>query len=246
MPTDRGGWERLQSCRDRGKNLEKERLVRTSVRNDGKGLRQRQLRGSTGDHRRVCQYNLGRRTRRGYGHENGDVIKIRKDDVLHSSGNFSDDGKEAFYALYHLNREVLDYCTAYEKSSELKADGLSEKYRCLAEFNGTVLAAKYNEEYGFEFVTWDRTYDGKAVCQGKYFEDYAAAKENFATRSGLIDKDKLFTTEELERIGKCVDFTMRHNGDLNFDDCECLKKLNEKILESLPEQQQSGSPEMSM
>lgn len=176
----------------------------------------------------------------------GDVIKIRKDDVLHSSGNFSDDGKEAFYALYHLNREVLDYCTAYEKSSELKADGLSEKYRCLAEFNGTVLAAKYNEEYGFEFVTWDRTYDGKAVCQGKYFEDYAAAKENFATRSGLIDKDKLFTTEELERIGKCVDFTMRHNGDLNFDDCECLKKLNEKILESLPEQQQSGSPEMSM
>ena len=176
----------------------------------------------------------------------GDVIKIRKNDVLHSSGNFTDDGKEAFYALYHLNREVLDYCTAYEKAEPLIANGLSGKYRCLAEFNGTVLAAKYNEEYGFEFVTWDRTYDGKAVCQGKYFEDYAAAKENFATRSGLIDKDKLFTTEELERIGKCVDFTMRHNGDLNFDDCECLKKLNEKILESLPEQQQSGSPEMSM
>ena len=175
----------------------------------------------------------------------GDVIKIRKDDVLHSSGNFTDDGKEAFYALYHLNREVLDYCTAYEKAELLIADGLSEKYHCLAEFGGTVLAAKHTE-YGFEFVTWDRTYDGKAVCQGKYFEDYAAAKENSATRSGLIDKDKLFTTEELERIGKCVDFTMRHNGDLNFDDCECLKKLNEKISESLPEQQQSAAPEMSM
>ena len=175
----------------------------------------------------------------------GDVIKIRKDDVLHSSGNFTDDGKEAFYALYHLNREVLDYCTAYEKAEPLIADGLSEKYHCLAEFGGTVLAAKHTE-YGFEFVTWDRTYDGKAVCQGKYFEDYAAAKENFATRSGLINKDKLFTTEELERIGKCVDFTMRHNGDLNFDDYECLKKLNEKISESLPEQQQSEAPEMSM
>lgn len=138
-----------------------------------------------------------------------------------------------------------EYCSAYEKAAPLKAEGLSGNYRCLSEFNGTVLAAKHTE-YGFEFVTWDRTFDGKAVCQGKYFEDYAAAKENFATRSGLIDKDKLFTTEELERIGKCVDFTMRHNGDLNFDDCECLKKLNEKILESLPEQQQSGSPEMSM
>ena len=162
----------------------------------------------------------------------GDVIKIRKDDVLHSSGNFTDDGEEAFYALYHLNREVLDYCTAYEKSTELKADGLSEKYRCLAEFNGTVLAAKYNDEFGFEFVTWDRTYDGNSVWHGNYYSDYAAAKENFATRSGLIDKDKLFSMEELERIGKCVDFTMRHNGDLNFDDCECLKKLNEKISES--------------
>lgn len=178
--------------------------------------------------------------------DGGDVIKIRENDVLYSNGDFSEVGKDAFYALYHLNREVLDYCTAYEKAEPLIADGLSEKYRCLAEFNGTVLAAKYNEEYGFEFVTWDRTYDGKAVCQGKYFEDYAAAKENFATRSGLIDKDKLFTTEELERIGKCVDFTMRHNGDLNFDDCKCLKKLNEKISESLPEQQQSAAPEMSM
>ena len=178
--------------------------------------------------------------------DGGDVIKIRENDVLYSNGDFSEVGKDAFYALYHLNREVLDYCTAYEKSSELKADGLSGKYRCLAEFNGKVLAAKYNEEYGFEFVTWDRTYDGNAVCQGNYFENYAAAKENFATRSGLIDKDKLFSTEELEQIGKCVDFMMRHNGDLNFDDCECLKKLNEKISESLPEQQQSGSPEMSM
>ena len=176
----------------------------------------------------------------------GDIIKIRKDDVLYSDGEFSETGREAFYALYHLNREVLDYCSAYEKATPLVADGLSEKYRCLAEFGGAVLAAKYNDEFGFEFVTWDKTYDGKSVCQGNYFEDYAAAKENFAARSGLIDKDKLFSMEELERIGKCVDFTMRHNGDLNFDDCECLKKLNEKISESLPEQQQSGSPEMSM
>ena len=175
----------------------------------------------------------------------GDVVKIRENDVLYSNGDFSEVGKDAFYALYHLNREVLDYCTAYEKAKPLIADGLSENYRCLSEFNGTVLAAKHTE-YGFEFVTWDRTYDGNAVCQGNYFENYAAAKENFAARSGLIDKDKLFSTEELERIGKCVDFTMRHNGDLNFDDCECLKKLNEKISESLPEQQQSAAPEMSM
>ena len=175
----------------------------------------------------------------------GDVIKIRKDDVLYSDGDFSETGREAFYALYHLNRSVLDYCSTYEKATLLVADGLSENYRCLAEFGDAVLAAKYNDEFGFEFVTWDRTYDGKAVCQGKYFEDYVSAKEDFAIRSGLVDKDKLFTTEELEQIRKCVDFTARHNGDLNFDDCENLKKLDEKISENLSEQQ-SEAPEMSM
>ena len=152
---------------------------------------------------------------------------------------------DAYFEIKKIAGTVSEYCSAYEKAAPLKAEGLSGNYRCLSEFNGTVLAAKHTE-YGFEFVTWDRTYDGKAVCQGNYHNNYMAAKEDFAVRSGLVDKDKLFSTEELEQIGKCVDFMMRHNGDLNFDDCECLKKLNEKISESLPEQQQSEAPEMSM
>ena len=176
----------------------------------------------------------------------GDVIKIRKDDVLHSSGNFTDEGKEAFYALYRLSRSVLDYCSAYEKAAPLVADGLSNKYRCLAEFNETVLAAKYIEKHGFEFVTWSRTYDGKSLWQGHYYSDYAKAKEDFATRSGLVDQDKLFSAEELKQIGKCVDFTMQNCGDLRFEEGDALQKLNEKISESLPEQQQSEAPEMSM
>ena len=175
--------------------------------------------------------------------DGNEVAKIFDNGMISAPDGTSGD---AYFEIKKIAGAVSEYCSAYEKAAPLKAEDLSGNYRCLAEFNGTVLAAKYNEEYGFEFVTWDRTYDGKAICQGKYFENYAAAKENFAVRSGLVDKDKLFSTEELERIGKCVDFTMRHNGDLNFDDCECLKKLNEKISESLPEQQQSGSPEMSM
>ena len=174
--------------------------------------------------------------------DGNEVAKIFDNGMISAPDGTSGD---AYFEIKKIAGTVSEYCSAYEKSAPLKAEGLTENYRCLSEFNGTVLAAK-NTEYGFEFVTWNKTYDGKAVCQGKYFEDYAAAKENFATRSGLIDKDKLFSMEELERIGKCVDFTMRHNGDLNFDDCECLKKLNEKISESLPEQQQSAAPEMSM
>ncbi len=153
---------------------------------------------------------------------------------------------DSYSQIDKIMKEAYDFCSAYAKAAPLKADGLSEKYRCLAEFNGTVLAAKYNEDYGFEFVTWDRTFDGKGVTQGNYYSDYSAAKENFATRSGLINKDMLFSAEELEQIRKCVDFTARHNGDLRFEDCQYLQKLNEKISESLPEQQQDEAPEMSM
>ena len=159
--------------------------------------------------------------------------------------NSNDSSDEEYLKIKGIVRNVNEYCNAYEKSPLLKAEGLTGGYHCLSEFNGTVLAAK-SGEYGFEFVTWERTFDNKGVTQGDYYSDYSAAKEGFATRSGLIDKNKLFDVEELENIRKCVNFTARHNGDLNFDDCEKLKILSEKISESLPEQQQNDAPEMSM
>ncbi len=157
----------------------------------------------------------------------------------------NDNSDESYINIKGIVRNVSEYCSVYEKSPLLKADGLSGDYRCFSEFNGTVLAAK-NTEYGFEFVTWDRTFDGNGVTQGNYYSDYSAAKENFSVRSGLVDKNKMFDIEELENIRKCVNFTAIHNGDLKFDDCEELKKLSEKISESLPEQQQSNAPELSM
>ncbi len=174
---------------------------------------------------------------------NGVVIAFVND--IRMINNSNDSSDEEYLKIKGIVRTVNEYCGAYEKSPLLKAEGLTGDYHCLSEFNGTVLAAK-NTEYGFEFVTWERTFDNKGVTQGNYFTDYAAAKENFATRSGLIDKNKIFDVEELENIRKCVNFNARHNGDLNFDDCEKLKTLSEKISESLPEQQQSDAPEMSM
>jgi hypothetical protein len=174
--------------------------------------------------------------------DGNEVAKIFDNGMMSAPGDTSDD---VYFEIKEIAGTVSEYCSVYEKAAPLKATDLSGNYRCLSEFNGTVLAAK-NTEYGFEFVTWDRTFDGKGVTQGNYYSDYSAAKENFATRSGLIDKDKLFSTEELEQIRKCVDFTARHNDDLRFEDCQYLKKLNDKISESLPERQQSESPEISM
>lgn len=152
---------------------------------------------------------------------------------------------EAYFKIKDIARTVSEYCSAYEKAPVLKAESLSGNYRSLSEFNGTVLAAK-NTEYGFEFVTWDRTFDGKGVTQGNYYDDYAAAKENFATRSGLIDKDKLFSDDHIERLRYCIKFALKNDENMTFLCQKDLESLKEKIDEIVPEQQQSSSPEMSM
>ena len=102
---------------------------------------------------------------------------------------------EKYSQIKKTAADVSEYCSVYEKAAPLSMESLSGNYRCLADFNETVLAAKYNAEYGFEFVTWTKSYDGKSVCQGNYFTDYNAAKENFAVRSGLVDEDRIIKND---------------------------------------------------
>ena len=96
------------------------------------------------------------------------------------------------------------------------------------------MAAKYSDRNEFEFVTWDRTYDCKGVCQGNYYGDYFAAKEDFAVRSGLVDKERLFSDDELLKLNCCVDFTLENGEYLNYDEEQALTRLKEKIEEITP------------
>ncbi|MCM1167335.1 MAG: hypothetical protein NC299_16905 [Lachnospiraceae bacterium] len=162
--------------------------------------------------------------------------------LINATNNNSD---EEYLKIKSTVRNINDYCEVFEKAPLLNANGLSGDYHCLSEFNGTVLAAK-NTTLGFEFVTWERTFDGKGVTQGNYYTNYLAAKENFAVRSGLVDKHKMFDVAELADIRKCVNFVLENDGNLHFDEYNELKKLSEKISEIVPEQRQSDAPEMSM
>ncbi len=141
---------------------------------------------------------------------------------------------DEYHDILQAARNIYEYCSVYEKAAPLKAERLSENYRCLAEFNGTVLAAKYSEHNEFEFVTWDRTYDGMGVCQGNYHSDYFAAKEDFAVRSGLVEKERLFSDDELLKLNCCVDFTLENGEYLDYDEEQALTRLKEKIEEIAP------------
>ncbi len=55
---------------------------------------------------------------------------------------------------------VMEYMTLLENAPPLKADGLADGYRVLAEFNGTVLAGT-ETLLGAQFVTWAWTMTGR-------------------------------------------------------------------------------------
>lgn len=159
-----------------------------------------------------------------------DICTIHSDKMTFKRGE-DDTPLEQLIDIYHT---VQEYTAAYEKAPELKA---VENYKLLSEFNGTVLAAKDMGFNGFQFVTWGRCSDGVTVTLEHYHADnYAAAKEDFATRSGLIPSHRLFTNEELAEIKRCVEFTLDNDETLTFESEKKLNELADKINESLPEQ----------
>lgn len=110
--------------------------------------------------------------------------------------------EDALDQARHIAAETLTYMRQMTAAPLLVADGLSGDYRVLAEFDNVVLAGHERKGgYGVEFVTWERIQNGTGLWQGNYYENnYAAAKQEFATRSGLIPSSLLFTQEQLAVI----------------------------------------------
>jgi hypothetical protein len=98
--------------------------------------------------------------------------------------------------IYDGQKEL---CTLFVNAEELKAEGLRDGYKQLMDYNGYVLAMSETFN-GYEFMSWQYSYDGKAVNLGRYFNDYESAKENMAIRCGLIDRSKMFTETEMKLI----------------------------------------------
>ena len=59
--------------------------------------------------------------------------------------------------VYEIVRNTAEYMRQMEMAPFLKADGLEDGYKVLADFNGTVLAG-VQSKHGVHFVTWDWAY----------------------------------------------------------------------------------------
>ena len=118
--------------------------------------------------------------------------------------------------VYEIVRNTAEYMRQMETAPFLKADGLEDGYKVLADFNGTVLAG-VQSKHGVHFVTWDWAYGHTGVCHGHYFmENYAGAKQDFAIRSGLIQKEQLFTPEQMTEIYRCCADSVRRCTSLDM------------------------------
>lgn len=164
----------------------------------------------------------------------------------------ADSHKETLDALSSTAHSIRKYVSLYESAPSLGIDDLPE-YRRISEYDDVVLGAMYSEQQGFMFSTWRQNKEKKYVAHGDYSPDYEYAKESFITRSGLIDKNRLFTPEEAENLYRCLGYVRENCETLTYDQEQQLKSLAEKLTrgypqfeDGLPSFEQDSSPQLNM
>ena len=157
----------------------------------------------------------------------------------HAEDIEGDERNEAFHKLLDITGRVSEYMRLMEQGPRLEATGLHEDFRLLAEFNGIVLAGhKFADAPGHQFATWERDYDRTGVIYGHYTNDFIAAKEDFATRSGLVQKGRQFTEEQLAELYRCIHETLDAEYGITPEREKLLRETAEQIERAVPDLEQ--------
>ncbi|MCI6605792.1 MAG: hypothetical protein MSC56_07870 [Clostridiales bacterium] len=140
--------------------------------------------------------------------------------------------------------QVKEYMRIFERASALKAAGLQDTFKVLADFGDAVLAGQLGKK-GAQFVTWEWDFDRQGVHAGHYFmENYEAAKLDFAARAGLINEQRLFSDEQLGVIRNACAFALEDDATLSYAEEKQLQSVQEQIELLLPQQTQEQRPTM--
>ena len=133
---------------------------------------------------------------------------------------------------------VKEYMRIFERAPALKATGLEDTYKVLADFGDAVLAGQLGKK-GARFVTWEWDFDRQGVHAGHYFmENYEAAKQDFAVRAGLVESQRLFSDEQLAVIRNACAFALEDDATLSYAEEKQLQSVQEQIEMLLPQKEQ--------
>ena len=139
---------------------------------------------------------------------------------------------------------VKEYMQIFDRAPALKAVGLDDTYKVLADFGDAVLAGQLGKK-GTRFVTWEWDFDRQGVHAGHYFmENYEAAKKDFAVRAGLVESQRLFSDEQLAVIRNACAFALEDDATLSYAEEKQLQSVQEQIELLLPQQTQEQRPTM--
>ena len=157
----------------------------------------------------------------------------------------NDEAGDLYHGVAQTSDEVFSYVEAVQNATRLKASGLSEDFRLLADFGGAVLAGRERENgWGYQFVTWLWDYDRNGVSLGHYYEDdYHAAKQDFDVRSGLISKAQLFSDEELSELYRATDYLLENDSEFQQEHLKAIQTARTKIEYIVPNLQEKLEPE---
>ena len=140
--------------------------------------------------------------------------------------------------------QVKEYMRIFDRAPALKAVGLEESYKVLADFGDAVLAGQFGKT-GARFVTWEWDFDRQGVHAGHYFmENYEAAKQDFAVRAGLVERQRLFSDEQLAVIRDTCEFALEDDATLSYAEEKQLQSVQEQIELLLPQQERNQHPTM--
>ena len=140
--------------------------------------------------------------------------------------------------------QVKEYMRIFERAPALKAAGLEDTYKVLADFGDAVLAGQLGKKCA-RFVTWEWDFDRQGVHAGHYFmENYEAAKQDFAARASLVNEQRLFFDEQLAVIRNACAFALEDDATLSYAEEKQLQSVQEQIELLLPQQTQEQRPTM--
>ena len=139
---------------------------------------------------------------------------------------------------------IKEYMRIFECAPALKAVGLEDTYKVLADFGDAVLAGQLGKK-GARFVTWEWDFDRQGVHSGHYFmENYEAAKQDFAVRAGLVERQRLFSDEQIAVIKNACEFALEDDATLSYAEEKQLQSVQEQIELLLPQQERNQHPTM--
>ena len=142
--------------------------------------------------------------------------------------------------------QVKEYMRIFERAPALKAVGLEDTFKVLADFGDAVLAGQLGKK-GARFVTWECDFDRQGVHAGHYFmENYEAAKKDFAVRAGLVESQRLFSDDQLAVIRTACEFALENDATLSYAEEKQLQNVQEQIESLLPQQEQEQEQHSEM